>query len=149
MHFFDHFAGNIAKEHNDVGRYADEDRCCREHDLCPNTLSPGECKRGLCNNQKFTRSHCDCDSKFRKCLQGLNTGNNINMNIHVQYYLFTFQLYGLRSCRFISFSSVFVYNLDRTDLFCQLYKCLICFLLAGVLVNRATAIYMLIWKIVK
>lgn len=57
-----------------MGRYADEDRCCREHDLCPNTLSPGECKRGLCNKQQFTRSHCDCDTKFRKCLQGLNTG---------------------------------------------------------------------------
>lgn len=80
-----HFTGNIAKEHSDVGRYADEDRCCREHDLCPNTLSPGECKRGLCNNQKFTRSHCDCDAKFRRCLQGLNTGNS---NIQ----LFTFQL---------------------------------------------------------
>lgn len=47
----------------------------REHDLCPYTLAPGECKRGLCNHQKFTRSHCDCDAKFRRCLQGLNTGN--------------------------------------------------------------------------
>lgn len=67
--------GSIATEYSDVGRYADEDRCCREHDLCPHTLSPGECKRGLCNQQQFTRSHCDCDAKFRRCLQGLNTGN--------------------------------------------------------------------------
>lgn len=111
--------GSIASEYSDVGRIADEDRCCREHDLCPHTLAPGiqqfwriirsikvfkvfvcycnqymlcikktidfsiffvfvligECKRGLCNQQKFTRSHCDCDAKFRRCLQGLNTGN--------------------------------------------------------------------------
>lgn len=87
--------GNIASEYSELGRYADEDRCCREHDLCPHTLSPGkytehskrisslnsmfvlhsgECKRGLCNSQTFTRSHCDCDARFRRCLQGLNTG---------------------------------------------------------------------------
>ncbi|XP_055305045.1 acidic phospholipase A2 PA4-like isoform X2 [Sitodiplosis mosellana] len=65
--------GSIATEYSDVGRYAEEDRCCREHDLCPNQLSPGECKRGLCNQQPFTRSHCDCDIKFRRCLQQLNT----------------------------------------------------------------------------
>ncbi|XP_037049791.1 acidic phospholipase A2 PA4 isoform X1 [Bradysia coprophila] len=65
--------GNIASEYSELGRYADEDRCCREHDLCPHTLSPGECKRGLCNSQSFTRSHCDCDARFRRCLQGLNT----------------------------------------------------------------------------
>lgn len=69
-----HCLGNIAKEYSDVGRYTEEDRCCREHDLCPHTLSPGECKRGLCNQQQFTRSHCDCDAKFRRCLQGLNSG---------------------------------------------------------------------------
>lgn len=34
----------------------------------------GECKKGLCNSQTFTRSHCDCDARFRRCLQGLNTG---------------------------------------------------------------------------
>lgn len=68
--------GNIASDYNEVGRYADEDKCCREHDLCPSVLGPGECKRGLCNSQSFTRSHCDCDAKFRRCLQGLNTGNN-------------------------------------------------------------------------
>lgn len=25
--------GSIATEYSDVGRYAEEDRCCREHDL--------------------------------------------------------------------------------------------------------------------
>lgn len=74
------FIGSIATEYGDVGRYELEDRCCREHDLCPNTLLPGECKRGLCNQQPFTRSHCDCDAKFRRCLQGLNTGMSFRLN---------------------------------------------------------------------
>ncbi|XP_052893883.1 group 3 secretory phospholipase A2-like [Anopheles moucheti] len=65
--------GNIATNYSDVGRYGAEDQCCREHDLCPNVLLPGECRRGLCNRGTFTRSHCDCDARFRRCLQNLNT----------------------------------------------------------------------------
>ncbi|XP_058459006.1 group 3 secretory phospholipase A2 isoform X1 [Malaya genurostris] len=65
--------GHIAANYSDVGRYADEDRCCREHDMCPNVLLPGECRRSLCNRGAFTRSHCDCDARFRRCLQNLNT----------------------------------------------------------------------------
>uniref|UniRef100_A0A182IW87 Phospholipase A2 n=2 Tax=Anopheles atroparvus TaxID=41427 RepID=A0A182IW87_ANOAO len=65
--------GNIASNFSDVGRYEAEDQCCREHDLCPNILLPGECRRGLCNRGAFTRSHCDCDARFRRCLQSLNT----------------------------------------------------------------------------
>ncbi|XP_040175360.1 phospholipase A2 hemilipin-like isoform X1 [Anopheles arabiensis] len=65
--------GTIATNYSDVGRYAAEDQCCREHDLCPNVLLPGECRRGLCNRGAFTRSHCDCDARFRRCLQNLNT----------------------------------------------------------------------------
>lgn len=86
MYFFCYYLGSLASEYSDVGRYADEDRCCREHDLCPSILSPGECKRGLCNTQSFTRSHCDCDARFRRCLQGLNTGKNINSS---ESYLYT------------------------------------------------------------
>lgn len=84
----------MARDYNDVGRYADEDRCCREHDLCPNSLSPGECKRGLCNNAKFTRSHCDCDARFRRCLQGLNTGTNNQYDVF--FYLFSIRDYLFR-----------------------------------------------------
>ncbi|CAD7087573.1 unnamed protein product [Hermetia illucens] len=65
--------GSIATDFNDLGHYVEEDRCCREHDFCPNTLAPGECRKGLCNTGRFTRSHCDCDARFRRCLQSLNT----------------------------------------------------------------------------
>ncbi|XP_021917005.1 acidic phospholipase A2 PA4-like isoform X2 [Zootermopsis nevadensis] len=65
--------GNVALDYEDLGTYAEEDKCCREHDHCPDQLEPGQCLYGLCNNSPFTRSHCDCDAKFRRCLQSLNT----------------------------------------------------------------------------
>ncbi|XP_053951201.1 uncharacterized protein LOC128858739 isoform X2 [Anastrepha ludens] len=65
--------GTAAVDYNDLGPHVAEDRCCREHDHCPNVLNVGECRRGLCNTGTFTRSHCDCDARLRKCLQSLNT----------------------------------------------------------------------------
>lgn len=66
--------GTTAIDFNDLGRRTEEDKCCREHDHCANTLAPGECRRGLCNRHTITRSHCDCDARFRRCLQNLKTG---------------------------------------------------------------------------
>ncbi|XP_051172852.1 phospholipase A2 hemilipin isoform X1 [Leptopilina boulardi] len=65
--------GDIAASYNDLGQHAAEDACCREHDQCPMTIGPGHCIEGLCNKSPLTRSHCDCDAKFRRCLQTLNT----------------------------------------------------------------------------
>ncbi|KAK0089407.1 hypothetical protein PV325_007565 [Microctonus aethiopoides] len=65
--------GTIATSYNDLGIHAGEDACCREHDHCPIIVSPKQCINGLCNRSSFTRSHCDCDAKFRRCLQNLNT----------------------------------------------------------------------------
>lgn len=64
---------DIAESENDFGRHAAEDACCREHDRCESIISPGECIHGICNNSPYIRSHCDCDAKLRRCLQGLNT----------------------------------------------------------------------------
>lgn len=47
--------GNIANGYNDLGYKTDEDRCCREHDHCPNQLEPGQCRQGICNMSPFTR----------------------------------------------------------------------------------------------
>nr|CAD7416952.1 unnamed protein product [Timema poppensis] len=47
--------GNIAKHFDDVGRYAEEDKCCREHDHCPKQLGAGQCRYGICNKSLFTR----------------------------------------------------------------------------------------------
>uniref|UniRef100_A0A348G5X0 Phospholipase A2 n=1 Tax=Odontomachus monticola TaxID=613454 RepID=A0A348G5X0_ODOMO len=65
--------GDVASSYDDLGQHAAEDACCREHDHCPFTIAPQECIHGICNNSPFTRSHCDCDAKFRRCLQKLNT----------------------------------------------------------------------------
>ncbi|KAL3270742.1 hypothetical protein HHI36_021267 [Cryptolaemus montrouzieri] len=71
--------GDKATNYTDLGYHTKEDICCREHDHCSKFLKPGDCERGICNNSPFTRSHCDCDAKFRKCLQNVNseTANTI------------------------------------------------------------------------
>ncbi|XP_058790375.1 uncharacterized protein LOC131663773 isoform X2 [Phymastichus coffea] len=65
--------GNTAKSYDDLGIHAAEDSCCREHDHCPVTINPQQCIHGICNISPITRSHCDCDAKFRRCLQVINT----------------------------------------------------------------------------
>ncbi|XP_017869757.1 PREDICTED: group 3 secretory phospholipase A2 [Drosophila arizonae] len=65
--------GTAATSYDDLGPHVREDRCCREHDMCPDVLNVGDCRRGLCNRGTFTRSHCDCDARFRRCLQAANT----------------------------------------------------------------------------
>ncbi|XP_044002541.1 phospholipase A2 isoform X2 [Aphidius gifuensis] len=66
--------GTTAQSYDDLGpEHRNEDYCCREHDHCQNVINPDQCIHGICNNSPFTRSHCDCDAKFRRCLQNLNT----------------------------------------------------------------------------
>ncbi|CAG2100334.1 unnamed protein product [Medioppia subpectinata] len=50
--------GNTATGYDDLGQLRDLDSCCREHDLCPHSLSPDI-------------SHCECDNRLRLCLQPL------------------------------------------------------------------------------
>lgn len=48
--------GSIARSYEDLGVLSKVDRCCREHDNCPVSLSAGQCnKNGICNNSPFTR----------------------------------------------------------------------------------------------
>ncbi|KAG8236767.1 hypothetical protein J437_LFUL016881 [Ladona fulva] len=65
--------GDLAKNYRDLGQLSKEDRCCRKHDLCPEQITRGQCMKGLCNSSPFTRSHCECDEHFRRCLQSLKT----------------------------------------------------------------------------
>ncbi|KAL7033385.1 hypothetical protein ACKWTF_007571 [Chironomus riparius] len=65
--------GNIAQNYSDLGRHSEEDKCCRAHDNCYPQIAPGECLKSICNKGSFTRLHCDCDEKFRRCLSSLNT----------------------------------------------------------------------------
>ncbi|XP_035728061.1 uncharacterized protein LOC118444166 isoform X1 [Vespa mandarinia] len=65
--------GNHATSYDDLGHHTAEDACCREHDHCPITLKPQKCIHSICNYSPIIRMHCDCDAKFRRCLQNLNT----------------------------------------------------------------------------
>ncbi|CAH0777132.1 unnamed protein product [Bemisia tabaci] len=65
--------GNIASSYEDIGKYAAEDKCCRDHDLCPEDMPSGKCIDGVCNRSPFTRSSCKCDADFKKCLRHVNT----------------------------------------------------------------------------
>ncbi|KAF2889210.1 hypothetical protein ILUMI_16963 [Ignelater luminosus] len=60
---------NIAKSPEQLGLFNDTDSCCRDHDHCEQSIPAGEKKYGLSNTGLFTRSHCDCDTKFYNCLK--------------------------------------------------------------------------------
>ncbi|GJQ81230.1 hypothetical protein Trydic_g20449 [Trypoxylus dichotomus] len=71
--------GSKAANYTQLGVHSKEDSCCRDHDNCPNSLTSGQCKGGLCNKSWITRSDCECDRKFQECLRntGTETGNLI------------------------------------------------------------------------
>ena len=79
-------AGDRAKSYDDLGLHQDTDRCCRAHDLCNDTLAPGETRNELKNTSPFTKLSCKCDHDFYNCLDRINsvTSNTIgNMYFNV------------------------------------------------------------------
>ncbi|KAK2823299.1 hypothetical protein Q7C36_019899 [Tachysurus vachellii] len=65
-------SGNKASDFSDLGLFEDTDKCCREHDHCEQTIASFQFGYGVFNSHFFTLSHCDCDSKFRRCLHNAN-----------------------------------------------------------------------------
>ncbi|XP_012341011.1 phospholipase A2-like [Apis florea] len=61
--------GNKAKNENDLGYFKITDACCRDHDLCGDSIKPLGSKHGLRNLSPFVRSECSCDNKFYNCLK--------------------------------------------------------------------------------
>lgn len=61
--------GDSAGSSMELGVFRGPDLCCREHDHCPQTISPFQYNYGLQNYRFHTISHCDCDARFRQCLQ--------------------------------------------------------------------------------
>lgn len=47
------------------------DLCCREHDQCPQTISPLQFNYGIRNFRFHTISHCDCDARLAAGREGL------------------------------------------------------------------------------
>eukprot|EP00073_Rattus_norvegicus_P052223 XP_017454607.1 PREDICTED: group 3 secretory phospholipase A2 isoform X1 [Rattus norvegicus] len=52
-----------------LGMFHGPDFCCREHDQCPQTISPLQYNYGIRNFRFHTISHCDCDARFQQCLR--------------------------------------------------------------------------------
>ncbi|XP_047352600.1 uncharacterized protein LOC124950211 [Vespa velutina] len=67
--------GDIAENYHDLGREANIDRCCRNHDLCPVKVRAQTSRYNLNNNSLYTKSHCSCDALFYICLKA--TKNSI------------------------------------------------------------------------
>ncbi|KAJ3605452.1 hypothetical protein NHX12_027498 [Muraenolepis orangiensis] len=65
-------SGNKALSYADLGVYMKTDSCCREHDQCQDTILSFQSKFGVFNRNIFTMSHCDCDNRFRICLENAN-----------------------------------------------------------------------------
>ncbi|XP_037793602.1 phospholipase A2-like [Penaeus monodon] len=66
--------GNVAEGLDDLGTLKEVDACCRDHDLCPDDLEPGQRRHNITNESPFTMSHCDCNDNFRKCLHDVGSG---------------------------------------------------------------------------
>ncbi|XP_054450361.1 group 3 secretory phospholipase A2 [Pteronotus mesoamericanus] len=61
--------GDSARNSTELGVFWGPDLCCREHDRCPQTISPFQYNYGIRNYRFHTISHCDCDARFQQCLQ--------------------------------------------------------------------------------
>ncbi|XP_066116219.1 group 3 secretory phospholipase A2 isoform X2 [Saccopteryx bilineata] len=61
--------GDSAGNSTELGVFRGPDLCCQEHDRCPQTISPFQYNYGIRNYRFHTISHCDCDARFRQCLQ--------------------------------------------------------------------------------
>ncbi|CAO2640359.1 Group 3 secretory phospholipase A2 [Lemmus lemmus] len=61
--------GNSAENSSELGMFHGPDLCCREHDQCPQTISPLQFNYGIRNFRFHTISHCDCDARFQHCLR--------------------------------------------------------------------------------
>uniref|UniRef100_A0A8C6EUL4 Phospholipase A2 group III n=1 Tax=Marmota marmota marmota TaxID=9994 RepID=A0A8C6EUL4_MARMA len=48
-----------------AGIFQGPDLCCREHDRCPQNISPLQYNYGIRNFRFHTISHCDCDTRCR------------------------------------------------------------------------------------
>ncbi|XP_045623495.1 phospholipase A2 isoform X1 [Procambarus clarkii] len=66
--------GNVAEGLDDLGPLREVDACCRDHDLCPDDLEPGQTRHNISNDSPFTMTHCDCNESFRKCLRSVGSG---------------------------------------------------------------------------
>lgn len=78
--------GDRAANYSELGVEYRVDACCRAHDHCPIRLKPFTTDYGLVNWSMSTRSHCDCDLDFDRCLKAVNS--TLSNVIRVLYFRF-------------------------------------------------------------
>ncbi|XP_010602117.1 group 3 secretory phospholipase A2 isoform X1 [Fukomys damarensis] len=61
--------GDSAGNSSELGIFQGPDLCCREHDHCPQNISPLQYNYGIRNFRFHSISHCDCDARFQQCLR--------------------------------------------------------------------------------
>ncbi|XP_051963551.1 uncharacterized protein proca1 [Xyrauchen texanus] len=65
-------AGNIANHYDQLGEFAETDKCCRVHDHCPYVIHAFSSNYGYTNFKWHSISHCDCDNALKECLRLVN-----------------------------------------------------------------------------
>lgn len=65
-------AGNIADHYDQLGEFAETDKCCRVHDYCPYVIHAFSSNYGYTNFKWHSLSHCDCDNALKECLRQVN-----------------------------------------------------------------------------
>ncbi|XP_055390542.1 phospholipase A2 [Condylostylus longicornis] len=65
--------GNTAKNYDDLGSQKEVDKCCRDHDHCPDIIEHHKTLHGLYNGDLFPRLSCNCEQKFLNCLQTIDS----------------------------------------------------------------------------
>ncbi|CAH1369784.1 unnamed protein product [Tenebrio molitor] len=67
--------GHKSGSYEDLGYFAESDRCCREHDFCSKKIRPGETSSvfNLTNTGLIVRSDCSCDARFYNCLKKVDS----------------------------------------------------------------------------
>ena len=57
----------------EFGRYEHTDYCCKQHDLCPLSIKKFGWRFGIMNWRPYTLSSCDCNQRFLRCLQDVDS----------------------------------------------------------------------------
>ncbi|XP_031428721.1 uncharacterized protein proca1 [Clupea harengus] len=65
-------AGNNADHYDQLGEFAETDKCCRVHDYCPHVIHAFSTNYGYTNFKWVSISHCDCDNAMKACLRNVN-----------------------------------------------------------------------------
>ncbi|XP_062408576.1 mucin-2 [Sardina pilchardus] len=65
-------AGNNAEHYEQLGEFAETDKCCRVHDHCPHVIHAFSSNYGYTNFKWHSISHCDCDNTMKACLRDVN-----------------------------------------------------------------------------